>query len=113
MNERVISFLAASLLAAVLAAPLWAADTPPAGPAAAAQAASSDQEAAPSKAMREKMAAMHEQMAACLRTDKPVADCRADMRKACQDTLPGFDCPGMRMGRHRQMMPMLPDKGTK
>jgi hypothetical protein len=112
MNERAISFLAASLLAAVLAAPVWAADTP-AAPAAAAQVRSSDQEAAPSKAMREKMAAMHEQMAACLRSDKPVADCRAEIRKSCQEAPPGIDCAGMRVGRHRQMMPMAPDKGSK
>ena len=34
---------------------------------------------APTKEMREKMASAHEQMAACLRSDRPTSDCHAEM----------------------------------
>ena len=52
---------------------------------------------APSKEMREKMATMHEQMAACLRSDKPLAECRQEMMKGCQEMMGGHDC-SMMMG---------------
>ena len=52
---------------------------------------------APSKEMREKMATMHEQMAACLRSDKPFAECRQEMMKSCQDTMGSHGC-SMMMG---------------
>ena len=54
------------------------------------------------KEMREKMAVLHEQMAACLRSDKSLADCRDEMRKSCKDSLGDQDCPmmGMGMGKH-------------
>jgi hypothetical protein len=52
----------------------------------------------PSKEIREKMATLHEQMAACLRSDKPVADCHAEMMKNCQETLGTQQCPMMGMG---------------
>lgn len=35
----------------------------------------------PTKEMRATMASAHEKMAACLRTDKPMAECREEMRK--------------------------------
>ena len=35
----------------------------------------------PSKEMREQMAAAHEKIAACLRSDKPIDECHAEMRK--------------------------------
>lgn len=53
----------------------------------------------PSKDTREKMAVLHEQMAACLRSDKPIADCRDEMRKNCQTTVGAQGCPMMGMGR--------------
>jgi hypothetical protein len=53
---------------------------------------------APSRDMREKMAILHEQMAACLRSDKPIADCRSEMMKNCQDTLGKRDCHMMGHG---------------
>ena len=66
---------------------------------------------APSKEVREKMATVHEQMAACLRSDKPIADCRSQMMKSCQDTLGKQGCPmmghgmmGHGPGSHDQMM---------
>lgn len=52
---------------------------------------------APSRQMREKMAAMHEKMAACLRSDKPVAECREEMMKDCQGMMGGRGC-SMMMG---------------
>jgi hypothetical protein len=50
--------------------------------------------AAPSKEQREKMAAMHEQVAACLRSDKPIADCHKEAMK-----------------HHQQMMGMMGKDG--
>ena len=52
----------------------------------------------PSKETREKMAVLHEQMAACLRSDKSIADCRDEMRKNCQTTVGAQGCPMMGMG---------------
>jgi len=54
------------------------------------------------KESREKMAVLHEQMAACLRSDKPLADCRAEMRKSCKESMADQGCPmmGMGMGKH-------------
>jgi hypothetical protein len=43
--------------------------------------------------MREKMAMMHEQMAACLRSDKPIADCRKEAMKYHQETMGNSGCP--------------------
>ncbi len=57
---------------------------------------------APSKELREKMAVLHEQMAACLRTDKPIDECRSEMMKNCQNTLGKHGCHmghGMMGGR--------------
>src|SRR5260221_614742 len=36
---------------------------------------------APSKDMRAKMASAHEQLAACLRSDRPIAECHEEMMK--------------------------------
>jgi len=49
---------------------------------------------------REKMAVLHEQMAACLRSNKPLEDCHAQMRKDCMASLGEHGCPMMGMGRH-------------
>ena len=57
---------------------------------------------APSKEMREKMASVHEQMASCLRSDKPVGDCRAQMMKQCGEMMGQKDCS--MMGMHEGMM---------
>jgi hypothetical protein len=51
----------------------------------------------PSKEVREKMATLHEQMAACLRSDKPLAACRAEMMKNCHNTIGTQGCPMMDM----------------
>lgn len=54
--------------------------------------------AAPSKEQREKMAQAHEKMAACLRSDRPVADCHQEMMQTCHDTMGGQGCGMMMMG---------------
>jgi len=64
-----------------------------------------------SKETREKMAVLHEQMAACLRSDKSFPECHSTMIKSCQEQLGNDGCPmmtGMGHGsdtRHR-MQPM-------
>ena len=58
----------------------------------------------PSKEMRAKMATVHEQMAACLRSDKTFSDCRGEMMQGCQQLMGEHGCPMMGMGRHNHMM---------
>jgi hypothetical protein len=55
---------------------------------------------APSMEMRAKMATMHEQMAACLRSDKVMATCHEEMMKSCHDTMGEKGCPMMGMRDH-------------
>jgi len=43
---------------------------------------------------RNKMAGVHEKMAACLRSDRPLNDCHDEMIKSCQDSM-GGTCPMM------------------
>ena len=50
----------------------------------------------PTKEEREKMAVAHEQMAACLRSDKSFADCHKEMAKSH----PMMGCPGAKMRPH-------------
>jgi hypothetical protein len=53
---------------------------------------------------RENMAKSHEQMAACLRSDKTVPECHEEMMNACEKTM-GKECKKMMMhnGRHKGM----------
>ncbi|HLE00026.1 MAG TPA: hypothetical protein VJB59_07195 [Bdellovibrionota bacterium] len=72
----------------LLSSPAFAADKP----------APSKEEAPPSAEVREKMAKNHEKMAACLRSDKSVQDCRKEMMETCRKDKTA--CPAMgRMGR--------------
>ena len=48
---------------------------------------------AASKETREQMAALHEKMAACLRSDKPIAECRNEMMKSCRESIGAQACP--------------------
>jgi hypothetical protein len=41
----------------------------------------------PSKEAREKMAAFHEKLAACLRSDKPIAECHKEAMQHHQDMM--------------------------
>jgi cytosine/adenosine deaminase-related metal-dependent hydrolase len=56
----------------------------------------------PSKEVREKMAAAHDRMAACLRTDRTVSDCRDELMKACHQLAAEHGCP--MMDKHQHMM---------
>jgi hypothetical protein len=54
------------------------------------------------KEQRETMAKSHDSMAACLRSDKAIAECRDEMMKSCKDN---DACPmNAHMGKHRGMM---------
>jgi hypothetical protein len=50
--------------------------------------------------MRAKMATAHEQMAACLRSEKPIAACRTEMMKTGHELMGDHGCPTMEMGMH-------------
>lgn len=54
---------------------------------------------APTAEEREKMAATHEKMAQCLRSDKPMKDCHEEMAKACKENMGGKGCM-MGHGKH-------------
>lgn len=57
---------------------------------------------------RESMAKAHEQMASCLRTDKPLRDCRTEMMSSCKSTMGAEGCPMMMMdGRRARMHEMM------
>ena len=49
----------------------------------------------PTKEQREKMAEMHEKMASCLKSDRPVSDCHKDMMEGCKETMGKDGCPMM------------------
>jgi hypothetical protein len=68
-------------------------------------AAPSPAQTEPSRPQREQMAKLHEQMAACLRSDKPMAQCREEMMKSCHEAMgrPGCAMMGMGMGPGRGM----------
>ncbi|WP_129782309.1 hypothetical protein [Peristeroidobacter soli] len=79
------------LMAAIMfAGAAFAAEVPPAA------------DPVPSKEVRAKMAAAHEAMAACLRSDKSVADCRNEMQTTCRK-MHGDGCMMMSMGMHDHM----------
>lgn len=51
-----------------------------------------------SRESREKMALMHEKMAACLKSDKTINDCRSEMRGQCLATMGQEGCSFMESG---------------
>ena len=53
----------------------------------------------PTKEMRAQMATVHEQMAACLRSDKSIAHCRNEMMSSCQKIMGPQGCSTMGMGQ--------------
>lgn len=56
---------------------------------------------APSKEMRQKMAEVHSKMATCLKSDKPMSECKGEMMKTCQEMMGQEGCPMMgQMGGH-------------
>ncbi len=98
-SKRTLNTLAAAAAALVLsmAATAAVAADAPASPASSA--------AAPSKETREAMAAIHEQMAACLRSDKSIEQCRSEMHKACHEKVGDTECPMMMRMHDRRMQP--------
>lgn len=66
---------------------------------------------ASSKAMREQMATMHERMAACLRSDRPISECRSEMMKTCRSMMGKDGCSSMGMGMGMGMGGMKMGKG--
>jgi hypothetical protein len=59
--------------------------------------------AGPSKESREKMAAFHEQLAACLRSDKPIAECHKEAMKHHEEMMGKEDSPMMDKDHHHMM----------
>lgn len=57
----------------------------------------------PSKETRQKMAAAHDAMAACLRSDKSLVECRNEMQTSCKQVHGEQGCPMMGMGMHEHM----------
>lgn len=97
MNDRVSPRLAMSLIAATLALILGASAAISADPA-------SQSHPTMSKEQREKMATVHEQMAACLRSDKSLADCHKEAMKSCQDAMGKDWCNMMHEHMHDHTM---------
>ncbi len=54
----------------------------------------------PSKEMREKMATFHEQLAACLRSDKPIAECHKEAMKHHHEMMGTEGCSMMDEDSH-------------
>ena len=50
---------------------------------------------ASAKETRQSMATLHEQMAACLRSDEPISECRSEMLKRCAATMGAQVCARM------------------
>jgi hypothetical protein len=52
---------------------------------------------------RLEMASMHEKMAQCLRSDKPMEDCHKEMMKSCEEKMGQGACPMMGHHDHKMM----------
>jgi hypothetical protein len=52
-------------------------------------------------------------MAACLRSDKTIADCHAEMMQGCQQSLGDHGCPMMGMGMGKRPRGMRPGGDSK
>jgi hypothetical protein len=49
----------------------------------------------PTPEARQQMAAVHQKMAECLRSDRPIAECRAEMMRSCHEMMGERGCPMM------------------
>lgn len=54
--------------------------------------------AEPSREKRQSMAAAHEKMAACLKSESPFAQCHKEMMRTCMETMGKEGCPMMGHG---------------
>ncbi len=93
MNSKTCAQLAVAIASLVVGLSIATAQSPsPTAP------------SAPSKETREKMATAHERMAACLRSDKPIAECHSEMMKSFGHVPADSGCPMMHGAMHGQMM---------
>jgi hypothetical protein len=53
--------------------------------------------AEPTPEMRRQMAAVHQKMADCLKSDRPIGECRVEMHKSCVELMGEESCPMMGM----------------
>jgi hypothetical protein len=51
--------------------------------------------AEPSPELRARMAAAHQKMADCLKSSRPIAECRAEMRESCRGMMDEHGCSMM------------------
>jgi hypothetical protein len=56
----------------------------------------------PSPEARQQMAAIHQKMADCLKSSRPIAECKAEMRKSCHELKGDHGCS--MMGGHDDEM---------
>ena len=87
-TNRVLGWLAVSLIA--LASPAFADHHEKSG---------KSGKAEPSPEARAKMAESHQKMADCLRSTRPIKECRAEMKKACEGMHGKGGCS---MGQHEE-----------
>ena len=52
----------------------------------------------PTPEARQQMAAVHQKMADCLRSERPFAECRSEMMTSCKDMMGASGCPMMGSG---------------
>jgi len=88
MNRRMVSWIGAVAVVALAWAGAARAAEPKKAP-----------PPAPTAEQRQKMADIHQKMADCLRSDRPIAECRSEMATACHDMLGAGACPMMGQGR--------------
>ncbi|MCM2278080.1 MAG: PepSY domain-containing protein [Oligoflexia bacterium] len=91
--------LTSSILTALIAIPALAQEAKPT-------------ETRMSPADRGKMATLHENLATCLRSNRPLNECRTEMRRNCQEMMGKAGCPmamgmGMMDKRHGDMGGMM------
>jgi len=70
----------------------------------------------PSPEQRHKMAEVHQRMADCLVSARPMAECRSEMQKSCQEMMGKAGCSmmdgGMMQGQGTGMNPAAPSQAT-
>jgi len=58
-------------------------------------------DAIPTREVRNRMAVLHDKAAACLRSDRPLAECRSEMMEGCR-SIGAYGCPMMDMKMEHQ-----------
>lgn len=62
-------------------------------------AADPEKPVAPSAEQRQKMAEVHQKMADCLKSNRPMSECRDEMHQSCKGMMGEAGCPMMGMGK--------------